>query len=109
MHSNRLLCFSQCTKKLLCQLRRIYCHLQQAFLLNRLTEKVKAVLRTAKYRGKALVHIAELQILQQGACLLLHRLQLVGLNSGINRCFRADCCQLLRQQCRFLIVHQLRL
>ena len=109
MHGNRLLCFSQCTKELLCQLRRIYCHLRQAFLLNSLTEKVKAVLRTAKYRGKALVHIAKLQILQQGACFLLHRLQLVGLHSGINRCFRADCCQLLRQQCRFLIVRQLRL
>ena len=109
MHGNRLLCFSQCTKELLCQLRRIYCHLRQAFLLNRLTEKVKAVLCAAKYRGKALVHIAELQILHQGACFLLHRLQLVGLHSGINRCFRADCCQLLRQQCRFLIVRQLRL
>ena len=109
MHSNRLLCFGQGCKKLLCQLRRVYRKLRQAFLFDSFTEKVKAVLRTAKYRSKALVHIAELQILQQGTCLLLHRLQLISLHSGINRCLRADCCQLLRQQCRFLIVRQLRL
>ena len=97
MHGNRLLCFSQGCKKLLCQLRRIDSNLLQAFLLNSFTEKVKAVLRTAKYHGKALVHIAELQILHQGACFLLNRLQLISLHSGINRCFRADRCQLLRQ------------
>ena len=97
MHCHRLLCLGQGSKKLLRQLRRIYSNLRQAFLLNSFTEKVKAVPRTAEYRGKALIHIAELQILQQGACLLLQRLQLVILHSGINRCLRADCCQLLRQ------------
>ena len=92
MHSNRLFCFSQYAKKLLCQLRRVYRKLRQAFLFDSFTEKVKAVLCATKYRGKALVHIAELQILQQCTRFLLHRLQLVGLHSGINRCFRADCC-----------------
>ena len=82
---------------------------RRALLLDSLAKQIKAVLRSAQHRRKAVIHIAEFQILQQRACLLTQRGKSILRYIRIHRCLRADGRQLLRQQRRLFVICQLRL